>query len=227
MSAPNARDVTLAVIAKEPVAGRVKTRLCPPCTPEDAAAIAAAALADTIDAALASAASRVVVVLDGEPGPWLAPGMDVVAQRGGGLDERLAAAVVDVGGPLVVVGMDTPQLTADLLDAALARLVAPGTDAVLGPADDGGYWCIGLRVADPEVFRGVPMSTAETGRAQVAALGRRGLTVGLLPTRRDVDRFDDAVAVAAASPGGRFAAAVTAVATRVDGRPSSGAVVVR
>jgi rSAM/selenodomain-associated transferase 1 len=227
VNAPASSGVTVAVIAKAPVAGRVKTRLCPPCTPEEAAAIAAAALDDTVDAARASTASRVVVVLDGEPGPWLSPGTEVVPQRGDGLDERLAAAVSDVGGPLVVVGMDTPQLTPELLDAAAARLVDPGTDAVLGPAEDGGYWCIGLRAADPGVFHGVPMSTAWTGRAQVAALGRRGLTVGLLAVQRDVDRFDDAVAVAAASPDGRFAVAVGAVAARVDGPLSPGAAVAR
>ncbi len=80
------------VIAKEPVAGRVKTRLCPPFTPAEAAELAAAALADTLEAVLALPARRRVLVLDGRPGPWVPPGFDVVPQSAGGLDERLAAA---------------------------------------------------------------------------------------------------------------------------------------
>jgi rSAM/selenodomain-associated transferase 1 len=210
-------SVTTAVIAKEPVAGRVKTRLCPPCTPEDAAAIARAALADTIDAALASSAERVVVALDGTPGPWLANGVEVLAQRGAGLDERLGHASVDVGGPLVIIGMDTPQLTPDILDDAAARLLETGTDAVLGPAVDGGYWCIGLRDPDPALFLGVPMSTAHTGREQLANLERRGMGVRTLRTLRDVDTFDDALAVAALTVGGRFERAVRTVNARLTG----------
>ena len=111
------------VVAKSPVPGRVKTRLVPPYTHVEAAALAEAALADTLAAALACGADEVVVALDGEPGPWLPPGCRVVAQRGAGLDERLAAAWTDAGGPGVQVGMDTPQVTSADLDAALTALV--------------------------------------------------------------------------------------------------------
>ena len=208
-------DVALVVIAKAPVAGRVKTRLCPPCTPADAAAIAEASLSDTLSAAVASRSGRVVVVLEGDPGPWLPAGLEVLPQRGAGLGERLAHAVADVGGPVVVVGMDTPQLTSHHLDRAIEQLLAPGCDAVLGPADDGGYWCIGLRQADPRVFDGVPMSTGETGRLQLETLVELGLTVTVLEPLRDVDRFEDAVAVAATVPSGRFAAAVAVVERRL------------
>ena len=208
-------DVALVVIAKAPVAGRVKTRLCPPCTPADAAAIAEASLSDTLAAAMASRADRVVVVLDGEPGPWLPAGLELLPQRGGGLDERLAHAVADVGGPVVVVGMDTPQLTSHHLDRAVEQLLAPGCDAVLGPADDGGYWCIGLRHADPRAFDGVPMSTDQTGRHQLETLVEMGLAVTVLEPLRDVDHFEDALAVAATVPAGRFAAAVAVVERRL------------
>ena len=101
----------IAVIAKAPVAGRSKTRLTPPCTPEQAAALASAALADTLAAVAATPGARRVLVLDGAPGPWLRPGFEVLAQRGAGLAERLAAAFADIGEPALVVGMDTPQLT--------------------------------------------------------------------------------------------------------------------
>ena len=198
----------LIVLAKAPRAGRSKTRLCPPCTPDEAAALARAALADTLEAVLATPADRHVLVLDGPAGDWLPPSLDVLPQRGGGLDERLAHAFADVGEPALLVGMDTPQLTPADLSGGLARLASPGTDAVLGPAPDGGYWAIGLRAADPRAFLGVPMSTARTGAAQLARLRGLGLRVGLLPALRDVDRIADARAVAALAPTGRFARAL-------------------
>ena len=106
--------------------------------------------------------------------------------------------------------MDTPQAASDLLAAAWAELAA-GADAVLGPAEDGGYWAVGLRRAVAGDFVGVPMSTSETGAAQLRRLEERGRTVSLLPTLRDVDRWEDACAVAGDTPGSRFARAVDAV----------------
>jgi uncharacterized protein len=198
--------MNLIVIAKAPAPGRSKTRLCPPCTPEQAARLAEAALVDTLAAVVATPATRRVVVLDGEPGAWLPDGCDVVAQRGGGLDERLADAFEDVGGPALLIGMDTPQVTPGLLRSAMRRLER--VDAVLGLALDGGFWALGLRRPDRSLLVGVPMSVAHTGREQRARL--RGLRVAMLPPLRDVDRIDDARAVAGEVPGGRFAAALEA-----------------
>jgi rSAM/selenodomain-associated transferase 1 len=207
--------VTLAVIAKAPVAGRVKTRLCPPCTPGEAAALAEAALRDTL-AAMAGAPERAgrrvrrAIVLDGAPGAWLSD-EQVVAQRGGGLDERLAAAFADLGGgPALIVGMDTPQLTAAALADALAAL--DDHDAVLGPATDGGYWGIGLRRADARALVGVPMSVGHTLTAQRARLAALGLTVADAATLVDVDTIEDAAHVAAQAPGTAFARAFAGLA---------------
>ncbi|MGQ0615455.1 MAG: TIGR04282 family arsenosugar biosynthesis glycosyltransferase [Acidimicrobiia bacterium] len=199
------------VMAKAPEPGRVKTRLCPPCAPAEAAAVAAAALADTLDAALASGAERVVLALDGRPGPWVPPGVVVVEQGTGAFGQRLAAAWRAAGGPGIQIGMDTPQVGAGDLDAAMATLAGAGVDAVLGPAADGGWWCIGLHRADDAVFAGVPFNRSDTGARQRARMGELGLNTVLLPTRRDVDVWDDALAVAALAPAGRFAAAVGAV----------------
>ncbi len=197
----------LVVIAKAPVAGRCKTRLCPPLEPAQAATLAEAALSDTLQAvAWTPGAGRRVLVLEGTPGPWLPDGFDVIAQRGEAFGERLANAVRDVGEPLLVVGMDTPQLTRAQLAGALERLDEPDVDAVLGPTPDGGYWAIGLSAPDPVVFDGVPMSTPHTGAAQHARLSELGLRTELLAPLRDVDTFDDAVAVAALAPWTRFAA---------------------
>jgi len=167
---------------------------------------AESALADTLDAVAWTPAARRVLVLDGTPGSWLPSGFEVIAQRGEGLGERLANAARDVGEALVLVGMDTPQLTRALLCDALAQLAAPGIDAVLGPTPDGGYWTIGLREPDPAVFDGVPMSTAGTGAAQRARLQQLGLTTAELDVLRDVDTYEDAAAVAALAPWTSFAA---------------------
>jgi len=196
----------LIVIAKAPVAGRVKTRLCPPCTPAQAARLARAALADTLAACDAAAVGRRVLALDGEPDGLLPPGWEVVAQRGDGLAERLAHAFADVGGPACLIGMDTPQVTADQLSAALAALLR--ADAVFGPAHDGGFWAIGLREPDAAVFAQVPMSRDDTGAVQRARLEQLGLRTIDLPPLLDFDDIAAARAVAAHAPAGRFAAAL-------------------
>jgi len=181
------------VMAKSPVAGRVKTRLCPPCTPQEAAELAEAALADTLDAVAACGASRRIVALDGAPGPWLPAGFEVVPQVRGTFDRRLAAAWSAAGGAGVQIGMDTPQVTAGLLDDALATL--DSTASALGLAGDGGWWAIGLRRPDPQVFLDVPMSTSGTGAAQLARLHQLGLDVTALPSLVDLDTIGDLPAV--------------------------------
>ena len=208
------------VLAKAPVPGRVKTRLCPPCTPQQAALVAAAALADTLATVSATAVGRRVLALDGQhPAP---PGWRTIAQRDGSLGDRLVGAFADaalseagtalvMGRPVVLVGMDTPQLTAAHLHDALDPLGSPdGPDATLGLADDGGWWALGLRdAAHAEVLRAIPTSTPTTGADTRAALERLGLTVRMLPTLRDVDTVPDAHAVAAlCRPDSAFAVAV-------------------
>ncbi|MFJ9622648.1 DUF2064 domain-containing protein [Streptomyces sp. NPDC101181] len=206
MSAPPPYGPTeLLVIAKEPVPGRVKTRLCPPFTPAEAAELAAASLADTLRTALTLPARRRVLVLDGRPGPWVPPGIEVVPQCAGGLDERLAAAFAGCTGPALLVGMDTPQLTAPLLAPALAPDAWEGCDAWFGPAEDGGFWALGLARPDPDLLRGVPMSVPWTGAVQRRRLVEAALAVRDLPVLLDVDTAADAHTVAAAAPDGAFA----------------------
>ena len=200
----------LLVIAKEPVPGRVKTRLTPPCTAEQAAAVARAAIEDTLAAAEAVERTvRRVLVLDGEPGDWVPEGFEIVSQRGDGLAERLAAAFEDVGGPAFLVGMDTPQVTPGLLEAGLDAVLAG--DAAFGAALDGGYWGIGLPEPDARVFEQVPMSADNTGAVQRARLEILGLSTRALPPLRDIDTIEDARAVALEAPGGRFAAALAEI----------------
>jgi rSAM/selenodomain-associated transferase 1 len=207
-------SVALLVIAKEPLPGRAKTRLTPPCTPAQAARLAGAALRDTLDAVERTPAHRKVLIFEGDAGRWRRKGFEVIAQRGHGLAERLAAAFEDVGEPALLIGMDTPQVTPELLRSAVAALRAPDTDAVLGPALDGGYWSIGLSAPDPTAFAGVPMSSHSTHVRQRARLRELGLRVHEQPLLRDIDTIDDALAVAAECPGSRFAAALAAVRPR-------------
>jgi glycosyltransferase A (GT-A) superfamily protein (DUF2064 family) len=192
------------VMAKSPVAGRVKTRLCPPCTPAEAAALAEAALADTLDAVAACGAGRRIVALDGEPGPWLPDGFEVIPQVDGPFDRRLTAAWAAAGGPGVQIGMDTPQVTAGLLDDALAAL--DETPAALGLAVDGGWWALALRRPDAGMFNGIPMSTGGTGVAQRRRLARLGLAVTALPALVDLDTIGDLPAVTAGGSAIRTAA---------------------
>lgn len=203
-------EVSMVVIAKAPLPGKAKTRLIPALGADGAAAVAAACLADTLFAVAEAPAARRILVLDGEPGEWLPDaGFEVIPQREGGLAARLAGAFEDSGAaPAVLVGMDTPQITASLLDAAALALCEEGTDAVLGPASDGGYWAIGLRESDPRVFEGVPMSADETGRVQRARITELGLRWTELEQLRDIDTIDDARAVAAVTPWTRCAAAL-------------------
>lgn len=196
------------MIAKAPIPGRVKTRLCPPCTPTEAAGLAEAALSDTLAAMRATPADRRIVVLDGQPDAWLGHGFEVIAQRGDGLAERLAGAFEDIGEPALVVGMDTPQVQPAALAEGLSALAR--TPAVLGAAHDGGYWSIGLRTPDRRVFEGIPMSSTSTGAAQRQRLADLGLDVTSITALADVDDIETARAVAASAPETAFARAFAA-----------------
>lgn len=206
---------TLLVIAKAPLPGRVKTRLCPPCTPQQAAELARAALADTLRTLDTVPAGRRMLVLDGPTeavADLLPPGWQVLPQCGGGLDERLVAAFghAPPGAPALLVGMDTPQLRAETLAQPLSAAARSGADAWFGPAADGGFWALGLARPSQALARqlllGVPMSTERTGAALLARLAEAELTVRQLPELTDVDTAADAAAVSALDPHGAFAA---------------------
>ena len=210
----------VVVIAKEPVPGRVKTRLTPPFTPGEAAALAEAALTDTLAAVAATTVARRVLALDGAPGRWLPAGFDVIGQRGAGLDERIAWALADcrvtLPLPVVLIGMDTPQVTPGLLAAAVEPLVSRTADATFGLAEDGGFWLLGLREVDPALILGVPMSRPDTGRRQLARLEQAGLRIRMLPELTDVDTVSEAERIAAVTPGSCFAACMANLRDRAE-----------
>lgn len=196
---------TLIVLAKECLPGKVKTRLHPPLSLEQAAQLAAASLDDTFTAVSTLPATRRVLAFDGDRAPAASAGYDIVPQVAGGLDARIAAIFDGCTEPAVLIGMDTPQLSA----AVLAPIFADwpdDVDAWFGPAVDGGFWALALREPDGDLVRGVPMSRADTGAHQLARLRDAGLRVRMLPTLTDVDHIEDAYTVAALDPHGSFAA---------------------
>jgi glycosyltransferase A (GT-A) superfamily protein (DUF2064 family) len=203
------------VMAKSPVPGAVKTRLCPPCSLSEAAELAEAALRDTLDAVAGSAAERVLLALEGPPGPWIPPGVEMFAQSGATFAERLDHAWMTAGGPGLQIGMDTPQVSSSLIDACLDALLGRDANtAVLGLARDGGWWALGVQQPLRAMFDGVEMSTSTTGRAQQARLESMGFDVLHLPVLVDVDVADDALEVALEIPSSRFGALVVSLDIR-------------
>jgi glycosyltransferase A (GT-A) superfamily protein (DUF2064 family) len=201
--------VTLLVVAKAPVPGLAKTRLAAAVGDRLAAEIAAAALLDTLDAVVATPVAARVVALTGEldaaaNADDIAVRLEsftVIPQRGDHFADRLANAHADAadGSPVLQIGMDTPQVTADLLAECGQRLGT--TPAVLGPARDGGWWALGLqKPAAAGCLRTVAMSQPDTGTLTLAALRRRGLDVGILAELADVDVVEDIPAVRDACP---------------------------
>jgi rSAM/selenodomain-associated transferase 1 len=211
---------TVLVVAKAPEPGRVKTRLGAEIGMDRAADVAAAALLDTLAAATdAVGAAQCHLSLDGDVdravrGPELRlalTGWTIHPQRGADLGARLADAHARVPGPVVQVGMDTPHLTPALLHGAAACL--EDHDAVLGPAEDGGWWVLALREpAAASALSDVPMSRPTTYADTRRALRRAGLRVAATATLRDVDTRADADAVARDGAVGHFAHAWAAVA---------------
>ncbi|MGI8798322.1 MAG: TIGR04282 family arsenosugar biosynthesis glycosyltransferase [Pseudonocardia sp.] len=219
----------LIVLTKAPVPGLVKTRLCPPATPEQAAELAAAAMLDVLDVVRAVPQVHPMVALAGQL-TGAARAAEIIAamatmtrfsQRGDGLGARIVAAHHDAaalmpGRSSFQISTDTPQVDAALLAECVTTVLDPAVDAVLGPATDGGWWALGLR--DPRAagpVAEVPMSRADTGERTIAALRNAGLRVVLLPELTDVDTASDIVtvaeALAATVPGSRFAAAARAL----------------
>jgi uncharacterized protein len=214
--------VTLLVVAKAPVPGRAKTRLAATVGDRVAAEIAAAALLDTLDAVAAAPVAARVVALTGELDDAVVAAkirgrlepFRVIPQRGNDFAERLANAHADAaagdGHPVLQIGMDTPQVTAELLADCGRRLAeAP---AVLGFARDGGWWALGVQTpALARCLRDVPMSQPDTGALTLKALHGNGIHVTLLKELSDFDVVDDVAAVReGCRPTSRFARAARA-----------------
>jgi rSAM/selenodomain-associated transferase 1 len=191
--------VAVAIMAKAPQPGAVKTRLCPPLLAAEAAALYRCFLLDKIAAVGALAGAQPVIAYTPENAHGevaaLAPGFALVAQRGPDLGARLYATLntlLEAGHHgAIAVDSDTPTLPLDFLQQAVDLLSRPGPDVVLGPTEDGGYYLIGLRASHRELFEGVPWSTAEVLDVTLRRAAKAGLETARLPPWFDVDTAED------------------------------------
>ena len=191
----------LLVFAKVPEPGRVKTRLVPQLTPQQAAEIHRACLEDTVRAAGAVPGARpwLMVAPSKEPPQRLSAALNlgrgwrVEPQRGRHLGERLQHAFAqrfrEGASKVLVVGTDTPWMGRERLARAIAWL--DRAPAVLGPCDDGGYYLAGARRLVPQIFRGIPWGTSRVLEATLRALELAGAKYLLLPRDFDLDRPED------------------------------------
>jgi uncharacterized protein len=186
----------LAVMAKAPRAGLVKTRLSPPLTAEQASELNVCFLRDTLEnlAGVAGAAGLVAYTPVGDEGLFeglLPEGFSLVAQRGDGFGERLLGAAEDIlacgFGSLCLIDSDSPTVPRVAYEQAVAELARPGDRIVIGPAEDGGYYLIGMKRAHAAVFEGIAWSTAAVFEETCARAEAAGIEVVELPMWYDVD----------------------------------------
>jgi uncharacterized protein len=211
--------IPMAVMAKVPIPGAVKTRLCPPLSPEQAAALAWCFLQDKVEQIAAVESAEPIVAFTpveraAELRRLLPCAARLVPQRGPDLGARLDRLLTDLlaeGHPgAVAVDADSPSLPTVFLRRACARLLEGAADAVLGPCEDGGYYLIGLRAPAPELFRDMPWSTPAVLDETLARIRRLGLRLELLPPWFDVDRGEDLARLRASARGGEAAGSAEA-----------------
>jgi uncharacterized protein len=191
-------DLVVYVVAKAPRAGAVKTRLVPPLTPEEAAALARAFLLDTL--ALARAARGVevrAVCRDAADAAAVraigGADLQVLCQHtpglGGALEECFAHGLADGFGAVAVLGSDSPTLPSAIVEQTFAAL--DRADVAIGPTDDGGYYVLAARAVHPTLFREMVWSTDRVFGETVARCTAANLRVATLPRWYDVDTPDD------------------------------------
>ena len=193
--------VALCIMAKAPEAGRVKTRLCPPLSPADAAELYSCFLLDKIaqargvagaEGVLAYAPAEAAAVFEA-----LAPGFALLVQRGDDLTARLVAVCDELFrwglDAAIMIDSDTPTLPTERLERAVALMRDSGPDLVLGPSEDGGYYLIGLRRPHPELFEGMPWSTPAVLDETLGRARALGLSSTMLEAWYDVDTAADLV----------------------------------
>ena len=195
----NRSGSAIVIMAKQPVPGNVKTRLCPPLTPVQAADLYEAFLIDT--SVLVSSIENADAFIACDPDTardyfsrTLSFPMTCIPQGPGDLGSRLSRISFQVFSrgyrKLIVLASDTPHLPQDSVRQAFARL--DRIDVVLGPCDDGGYYLIGSRFHEPGLFAGISWSTADVLDQTIGRVRDAGMTCELLPPCYDIDTKEDA-----------------------------------
>lgn len=190
----------LIIFAKRPAPGRVKTRLSPPLSPEEAAELYRCMLLDVLaKVATLSGVDKHIFYEPEEPAAaffaQIAPGMSRAPQQGEDLGERMANAfgeLLAMGyGQVAIIGTDLPDLPMEYVNEAFRRLAAGEIDALFGPSEDGGYYLVAMRELHGELFRDVPWSSGEVLAKSLERAEQAGVRVSLLPVWHDVDTADD------------------------------------
>jgi rSAM/selenodomain-associated transferase 1 len=225
-------DSALIVFAKAPVPGQVKTRLCPPLTPDEAASLHGSIVLDMLERSRGAVSMDRFVACAPSPEHVFFKileerhGVRLLAQTGDDLGARMARAMADVFAlgyrQVLVIGTDLPTLPGSAFGDAVKLLA--DHDLVLGPAMDGGYYLIGLRKPAPDLFAGIPWSTDRVLALTTQKAAALGLTIALLPVRRDIDTIDDLRALidemgASRGTGGKRATRVPQVTREIRPEP--------
>ncbi|MFQ5811675.1 MAG: TIGR04282 family arsenosugar biosynthesis glycosyltransferase [Anaerolineae bacterium] len=190
----------LIIMAKAPVPGQVKTRLCPPYTFEEAAELCRCFLLDTFD--LVSRLWGITVAVAYFPAgaegifrSMVSPAFQLLPQKGNNLGQRLNNAfeqLFSLGyGQVVAIGADSPTLPLSHIERAFELLARADNDLVLGPSADGGYYLIGMKAPHPILFLGLAMGTERILSETLERARRANLRASLLPPWYDVDTQND------------------------------------
>lgn len=209
---------SLIVFVKAPVPGKVKTRLQIPLSAAQVARVYEAFVRDTVSCARNVGEAAVSIAYEPHPKrpdlAWLEDAPAWFRQAEGDLGARLISAFDQAfragAKKVVVIGSDCPDLEPDILRQALARL--DDTEVVLGPAEDGGYYLVGLRAPKPHLFTKMEWSNAFVFKRTLERMRLRGESFSLLPARADVDTFGDLKSLARRIYGGESAAMHTRAA---------------
>ncbi len=181
----------LSVFARLPVPGKVKTRLIPALGEEGAARLYARLLAHTVEVAKASGLEFELRVTGGEEAAFhelFGADVSVVDQGEGDLGARMAG----VAAPCLIIGSDCPAISVPLLQAAAGALA--DRKVVLGPANDGGYYLVGLAEPMPFLFEAMEWSTPQVLPQTLARLAERRIGPAILPELADIDTAEDLAA---------------------------------
>ena len=185
----------VAIMAKTPRAGSVKTRLCPPLTAGEAAGLYRCFLLDKIEQVRGLGCAQAAIAYTPPDGrrefEALAPDFLLVDQRDGDLGARLVQSFASLFASgyaaALAIDSDTPTLPMSFLRDAVQLVRTPAIDVVLGPSEDGGYYLVGLRAPQPDLFRDVAWSTSGVLSEMIRRADAKGLTIACLPPWFDVD----------------------------------------
>jgi rSAM/selenodomain-associated transferase 1 len=219
-------DTALVIFAKAPIPGQVKTRLCPPLTGDEAATLQGTLVLDVVERSrtVERQMDRFLACSPQKEHPFFKimegrHGIRTLDQIGDDIGSRMAGVFDELFGlgyrRVIMVGTDVPTLQPAVFVEAQQSLAKH--DLVVGPAQDGGYFLIGMTKPLPQLFQDIPWSTGEVMALTLKKAAALGLTVAQLAVGRDLDRVDDLLAFASQVPSGKGKGQSGPISTRTAG----------